>query len=168
MQLSEKVIAQIQRLGGEIPQQNKDGSFGVKDPEAEFLAHIYESIGAMVDGKIKGLPVPPPMQEFSSVIWPNQKYESSESSECWVWMFEFNSLQWLADIPLQDRGDRALASFGLADGGNYFLILDLGDPHPADPQVYKVDHYDPDQMLEAGIPLSRFLGELNRENSTAG
>lgn len=64
-----------------------------------------------------------------------------------------------------DRGDKVLAGFAYADGGNYILTIDISDENLSDPHVYKLDHDDPDQRISGyDVRLSQFLHDLNVEN----
>ncbi len=111
-------------------------------------------------------PLPDAIGQFLfRVHWPGCTYRSEEDSALWVWMLRFNIAGWLdpEEFTIQDRGERPLIYFAEADGGNYLLLLDLDDPNPADPQVYKIDHYDPEQTLYSTATLSEFLHSLEPE-----
>jgi hypothetical protein len=59
--------------------------------------------------------------------------------------------------------------FGIAtyDRGNYFVIIDMADPNPEDPQVYTLDHesFDAHQPNQLGLRLSKLLTKLTPESS---
>jgi hypothetical protein len=141
--LAPAVLAEVARLGGQF----------VPAPPGKHF-------------ELDGHPVPAAMGQFLfRVRWPGGTYFSAEDSAIWVWAVRFNIIGWLdpAEFTIQDRSERSPVYFGEADGGNYLLLLDLDDPHPTDPQVYKIDHYDPEQTLYSPATLSEFLHSLEPE-----
>lgn len=69
-------------------------------------------------------------------------------------------------LVLVDSSRRWL-QIGVADGGNYAILLELDDANPADPGVHVVDHEMVPESLwgeeyrEKPLPLSMFLKYLN-------
>jgi hypothetical protein len=154
------VLEEIHRLGGkwELPSSSSSSPVVAAAAEVQEESSFYE---------INGHQVPLPMGQFLFEIQGLTKtykscYESSGRS---VWGLTMGSAFWLPekDVPIANRNDRKLVCFGMADGGNYYMVLDLDDSDPTDPQVYNVDHDDPDQRLYNGVTLREFLGELEVE-----
>jgi hypothetical protein len=146
--LSPAVLAEVARLGGQFTPKSR-GASDISD--------------------IDGHPVPMAVAQFLfDTRWPNQTYFSEEDSVLWVWGVRFNIVGWLEpeEFVIQGRGERPLIYFAQADGGNYFLLLDLDDPHPDNPQVYQIDHYDPEQTLSSSARLSEFLQALQPETES--
>lgn len=106
-----------------------------------------------------------PLRQLAGVTWPDVSFENDEEDELWTWMLELGGIDWLdtSEIDLDHEGP--LAHLGVADGGNYFLVLRMDDPDPSDPVVYQVDHDDPGQTLHGGVRLSRLLGSLRPEGT---
>ena len=139
--LSPSVMTEIDRLGGQWEPQSTE------EPR-----------------QINGHQIPVAIGQFLYEIrWPQRTYCSSEQSSMWVWDMSFGISGFLEDVTIKNRNDRSLVYFGMADGGNYCLILDIDDLNPIDPYIYKVDHDDPDQCLYDWLRLSCFLRELNVE-----
>lgn len=143
-QLPPEIVAEIERLGGRFsPAQNGKEKF------------------------INNHPVPEPVRQFLyDVEWSRElSYYSDEDSDLWVWLTRFGLAQWLdaEEFAVEDRGERPLVWWGEADGGNYLLLIDLDDPNPANPSVYKIDHYDPEQRLYSTVNLLDFLRSLKIE-----
>lgn len=117
---------------------------------------------------VNGHPVPEPLRQFLfDVEWPRQiSYASDEESDLWVWLARFGLAEWLdpEEFVVENRGARPLVWWGETDGGNYLLLFDLDDPRPANPSVYKIDHYDPEQYLSASTDLLAFLRSLAIED----
>jgi hypothetical protein len=136
-ELSPEVIGELKRLGGQAPPA---------DSHADADA------------------TPAAIARFLAVDWPASTFASSDDSPMWVW-----HVQLMDYGPLKNEdffgepSDRRFAIFGQADGGNYFLVIDLGDDDPADPQVYRLDHEDPETGLRRGVRLSAFLASLQPE-----
>lgn len=142
-QLSSDVMTEITRLGGKwLPESKskKAADLDLPEPIKHFLYHIR---------------------------WPKRTYESDDNSAIWVWMLEFGVVGRLdpEEIPIQNGDGRDLFYFAMTDGGNYFMVLDARDPNPADPQVYQVDHSDPEQELHERATLSEFLQALTPEEA---
>jgi hypothetical protein len=140
--LSPSVVAEIHRLGGK-----------------------WEPPSAEEPRQIDSHEIPEAIWQFLYEIhWPQRTYRSSEQSSVSVWDLSFFIVGWLEDdVAIKNRNNRPLVYFGMADGGNYYLILDIDDANPSDPYVYKIDHDDPDQCLYDWLTLSGFLRELNVE-----
>lgn len=132
--------------------------------EVERLNGRFVPVNFFAPPMLGGKVVPEPMKQFLyDVQWPpQQEYESDEESDLWVWLVELGVVGWLdmEELGLEGVNGRCFVTFGLTDGGNYLLLLDLDDPNPTDPQVYKIDHDDPEQIVRPRLPLSRFLGLL--------
>jgi hypothetical protein len=136
--LSPSVMTEIDRLGGK-----------------------WEPPSTEEPRQINGHQIPEAIWQFLYEIrWPQRTYCSSEQSSLSVWDMSFFCCGWLEDVTIKNRNDRSLVYFGMADGGNNYLILDIDDANPSDPDVYKVDHDDPDQSLYDWLTLSGFLREL--------
>ena len=129
-------------------------------------AEIKEAYPSGKDLVVQQFLVPEAMKEFFSYSFP-VKYRTHESDykTYMVWGLEMHGRPSYIDheTVIADRGERFLASFAYADGGNYYLAFDLKDSDPSDPAVFKIDHYDPEQRIYSGIPLSEFLADLMPE-----
>lgn len=106
---------------------------------------------------------PKAIQRFFSYQFPHV-YCSSENeyrtySVRAVELFEKLSYLDPENPVIADRRNRFLAYFALGEK-SYFLAFDLNDQNPSDPAVFKIDHFDPEQRIYGGFPLSLFLSDL--------
>jgi hypothetical protein len=117
--------------------------------------------------EIEGHEVPAAIEQLLFRLkWPDRTYHVlDEDGEEEVWGLRFGIVGWVdpRETRIRDAEGRPLVRVAEADGGNDLLVVALDDPNPADPQVYLIDHDDPDQALEASGPLSAFLSSLEPE-----
>lgn len=65
------------------------------------------------------------------------------------------------DYELSNTGEMELFAIGVADGGNYILMIDGNDPNPANPIVYEMDHeVDPGDEVTKVCRLLEFFNSL--------
>ncbi len=157
--LSAAVIEEIQRLGGTVAD------------EAQPL-------------DLDGIPAPEPIRQFlADVTWPGgTTYSDKNTDDPRVRKVNIGNVRLFAEqdfeeigmdldyleedgmnmCPWADKFNDILVLFGLADGDKSLLMLDLEDDDPTDPQVYRLDHNDPDQFFDdlQGEALSAFLKRL--------
>jgi len=139
--LSPKVIEQIQRMGGKMPD---------KPPAGERI--------------LQNFLLPKALEMFADVTWPAKEYRGNRYE---LWMIEFGyfgEVEELEKMQVADIEDRSLVHIAFTDGGNYFLVIDLYDPNPSDPVVYKLDHDWPGQSPGLRIPLSKLLSDLKEDD----
>lgn len=140
-ELAPEVIREIERLGGA--------------PRASF--------DISQDMVVEQFLVPKAIQKFFSYQFPHV-YCSSENeyhtySVRGVELFEKLSYLDPEDPVIADRRNRFLTYFALGQK-SYFLAFDLNDQNPSDPAVFKIDHFDREQRIYGGFPLSLFLSDL--------
>jgi len=159
--VKQKIVEELERLGarhqpGELnswfqPMKVNDEIWFAEPPPTE----------------LNGLKVPAGIHEFLfEVEWPQDvTFESNDDAPLWVWLVRFQPYMVLSTEHISVRGvkGRTLLIIGVADGGNYFLLIDLADKNPEDPKIYKIDHYAPEQTLGRGVKLSAFLSSLRPE-----
>lgn len=147
--LSSEMRRDVQRLGGAV---------AAIPPEAPT--------------EIRGHALSPLLRELCfGVRWPEGRvaYRNDDDDDLHVWTFSWELLQWLDgdEHEVVDRGERPICILGIADGGNYLVCVRLDDPRPDDPEITRIDHYDPDQAYDAcaSMRLSAFLASLVEEGS---
>lgn len=141
-ELNSTIVKHIERLGGRFK------------PNA-----VNENNLVTLDGYT----VPEPIRQFLfEVEWPqNVTYVNSYASDnIEVWNFvpvhmtaprqEYQFLQKHPDAQI----------IGIADGGNYYLLLLLDCENSANPPVYRLDHDDDSGYAQGPVALSRFLASL--------
>jgi hypothetical protein len=130
------------------------------------------------------VPVPEPIRQLiADVNWPGgTTYSDPQTGEPWARHVQFGEVCLFAEqdlegigmdldyleedgmnmCPWADKFNDVLVLAGSADNGGYLLMLDLEDDDPADPQVYHLNHDDPDQFFDdlQGEALSSFLKRL--------
>jgi leucine-rich repeat protein SHOC2 len=140
--LAPAVLEQIARLGGRVASAS------------EIPKTMFE--------KTKGgdWPIPEAIRQFErDVKWPKGVTFRGEE----VWLVDFGGGANLDEYECTYY--HPYYGIGLADGGNYYLLVDLGDETPEDPAVYKLDH---ESFAEHGArciadKLSEILAGLARE-----
>lgn len=164
----------LTRILSKLPDGNvKRRIYSYTPPEEKKLTlepvvlYDIERLGGIVNSRsvpdrINYIPVPPAIQDFLSIEWPprNKEYlqvDKDHELRCWSMSFDV-SASWLdpEETEIADRNERPLIQIGEADGGNYYLLMALDD-NSHDPKIFIADHYDPEQTIGEGIPLSEFL-----------
>jgi hypothetical protein len=166
--LSAAVIEEIHRLGG-------------------TLAEAAQPLD------LDGIPAPEPVRQFlADVTWPSGvTYSSATSSksqsyDSWATHITLGYARLFGELdseeigmdpdyleedgmnmcPWADKFNDIMVQIGLAENGNYLLMLDLEDDDPSDPQIYRLHHNDPDQFFDdlQGDALSGFLKNLQPDS----
>jgi hypothetical protein len=142
--LADEVIKQILRLGGDIHPEKKPDIVidNFLAPDAIALWYTNSLIGF-------------PRKKFNT--------DEDENDSFWVWDFWFEWPGSCKEFPALDKEGKFLSIVGMADAGNYIAAIDLNDTDPSNPKIYVMDHYDPEQVLGNGVPLSVFLTDLIEE-----
>lgn len=110
--------------------------------------------------------MPEPLRQFiDNIQWPmGREYRWEEGGEAEMWMLDFSFIE-LTEYECSFQ--RPLLGIAMYDHGNYFLIIDMADPNPADPLVYTLDHesFDDHQPHKLGLRLSELLAKLAPEQT---
>lgn len=113
-----------------------------------------------------GLRIPDAFRQLLAVQWPDHETTLFGAADTngpfhWAQHIRFLGGQYAdhLDFGFADRGAKELVRFAHARG-TYFILLDLNDPDPSDPQVFHVSSGSYVPLLGDGIRLSRFLAAL--------
>lgn len=105
--------------------------------------------------------MPEPLRQFmANIHWPfENEYQWEEDGETEMWMLQFVHAE-LSEYECSFH--RPLFGIAFYDRGNYFLLVDMADPHPQDPMVYTLDHesFDEHEPNKLGLRLSELLAKL--------
>ncbi len=135
--LSPRVTQQLERLGGKLPSTSGDRS---------------------VETLTGRRTLPAPIAALAAVEWPRGHRLRSKDPD----FEQVVELQGMAISEDYLRDDRR-AWFSIAyDGLQFFYFIDLDDPDPTDPEVYRVDH-EGDSRTPSSRRLSDWLATLDAE-----
>lgn len=166
--LSVAVIEEIQRLGGTLTEAAQpldlDG-ISAPEPIRQFLADVSWPAGVTYSRATSG-------ESTGNDSW------TTHISLGYARLFgelDFEEIGMDPDYleedgmnmcPWADKFNDIMVQIGLADDGNYLLMLDLEDDDLSDPQVFHLHHNDPDQFFDdlQGESLSIFLRNLQPDS----
>jgi hypothetical protein len=144
--LAPAVLAEIARLGGRV------------ESPPEVPASRFE------DTKAGRWPIPEAIRQLTrDVKWPAKTTYGGEIDDAKEWLVQFGIG---ADLDEYECGFyHPYYTIGQTDGGNYMLLVDLSDPDPTDPAVYRLDHdeFSEHDALRRADHLSTFLAALSPE-----
>ncbi|MBC6462048.1 ankyrin repeat domain-containing protein [Actinomadura sp. HBU206391] len=128
------VLCQIERLGGTVPETIEAGVHWTDAPR----------------------PLPPEIETLMAITWPPRTLLVTAEDGYRV------------SFPQGIAGgdpfgvDRPCFVIGFNESTQYYWVVDLDDPRPGDPDVYRIDHDGSDAADAFGYPrrLSRMLAEL--------
>jgi hypothetical protein len=157
--LSITVTKEIQRLGGTIanePQPLDLDGIPAPEPIRQFLADVTWPAGITYDDRHAHNP------ERGNVVLGDVRLFAEQDFEEIGMDLDYLEEDGMNMCPWADKFNDIMVQIGLTDNGKYLLMLDLEDDDPTDPQVYRLDHNDPDQFFDdlQGESLSTFLKRL--------
>jgi len=128
------VLRQIERLGGTVPETVEAGVHWTDAPR----------------------PLPPEIETLMAIGWPPRTLlVTADYGE---------RVSFPQGVSGGDpfRVDRPCFVIGFNDSTQFYWVVDLDDPRPGDPGVYRIDHDGSDaaDAFEHPRPLSRMLAEL--------
>jgi len=157
--LSAAVIAEIERLGGRVADEAQPLDLdGIPAPEAirQFLADVTWPNGTTYTDPTSNAPQNKNVKLGNVRLFAEQDFEEIGMDRDYLEEDGMNMCPWA------DKFNDILVRFGRTDDGKSLLMLDLEDYDPTDPQVYHLDHSDPEQFFDdlQGEALSTFLKRL--------
>ncbi len=135
-----------------------------------ILQHVYRLGGTLPPPPAQpaptdwnGFPLPEPLRRFLfDTKWTGGRmYEGDGYLRVWSYQPAVMDLG-SSSYPF-NRAHPDAVVFGIADGGNYFLLTFASAPDPTDPPVYRLDHDEYDAPASGPVPLSEFLASLGSD-----